>query len=445
MKDIIKAILYEWKERKLPQIIQRDTKLSSYLNIAPKKITVVSGFRRVGKTYLTLELVKDLLKDLSKEEVIYINFEDERIPERTNFLTLLLPTIKQTSKKDLKFLFLDEIQNIPKWSKWLRRIDDTEPVRIFVSGSSSKTSSKEIPTELRGRFLEVRVFPLSFEEFLRFKEKKFDLKAAEYSEDEKAKIIKMLNEYLEFGSLPEIVLAPEEKKREIAHSYYNTVVRRDIIEKFNVKNEEALKALLRLLLNSKEYSINKLYNTLKSLNYEIGKTTLQHYLGYIENSYFMFSLPIFSYKIKDQLQYVRKNYFIDTIFITSLSTRFSKEQGRLYENKVALSLQEKYGENLYYWKDSNNEVDFVVKEGLKVKQLIQVCYSLAEENTKKREIRALLRASKELQCKDLLIVNEEEEKVEEVSWFGIERKIKFLPLWKFLLFECQEGACVPVR
>lgn len=434
MKDIIKTIIYEWKTRKLPEIIERDINLSDYIKLKPKKIIVITGFRRVGKTYLMLGLIEKILEEKSRDEVIYINFEDERIPPKTEFLTMLLPTIKEISEKEIEFIFLDEIQNIPNWSKWLRRIYDKENVIILVSGSSSKMSSKEIPTELRGRFLEIKLFPLSFKEFLNFKNITFNLEGIDYLEDEKAKILRYLKEYLEYGGLPEIVLSNEEKKFEIAQSYYQTVVRRDIIERHKIKNEESLKALLRLLLNSTNCSINKLYKTLKSLNYEIGKTTLQKYLSYIENSYFMFSVPIFSYKIKDQMQYARKIYFIDNIFINTISTKFSKHYGRLYENIVAINLLKKFHGNIFYWKSKNGEeVDFVIKEGLKIKQIIQVCHNLNDIETKKREIRALIKASKDLKCDNLNIITEYDEKIEEATWFGVRRKIKFIPLWKWLL------------
>jgi len=434
MKDIIKTILYEWKERKLPELISREIDLLDYTKIKPSKIIVVTGFRRVGKTYLILHLIEKLLKDRTREEVVYINFEDERIPAKTEFLSLLLPMTKQIFDKEVKFLFLDEIQNIPNWSKWLRRVYDNEDIRIFVSGSSSKMSSKEIPTELRGRFFEVNLFPLSFREFLNFKNLMFDLKEIDYVEDKKAGVLKALNEYLLYGGLPEIVLSQENKRIEIAHSYYQTVIRRDIIERHKIKNEEALKALLRLLLDSLNYSISKLYNTLKSLNYEIGKTTLQNYLNYIENSYLLFSVPIFSYKIKDQMQYPRKIYFIDNIFINTISTKFSKNYGRIYENVVAVTLFKKLGDSIHYWKSlQKEEVDFIVKDGFKVKQLIQVCYNLGDIATKTREVRALLKASKELKCKNLLIITEDYEDEERAAWFGTKRKIKFIPLWKWLL------------
>ncbi len=434
MKDVIKTILYEWKARKLPYILDREINLFNHANATPPKIIVATGFRRVGKTYLFLHLIKELLKNKTKEEVVYINFEDERIPLKIEFLTLLLPTAKEIFNENAACMFLDEIQNIPSWSKWVRRIYDTENIRLFVSGSSSKMSSKEIPTELRGRFLEINVFPLSFREFLNFKNLRFDFKEALSIGEKRAEILKALNEYLQYGALPEIVLSQEDKKLEVALSYYQTVIRRDIIERHKIKNEEALKALLRLLLNSTSYSISKLYNNLKSLGYGIGKTTLQNYIAYIENSYFIFSVQIFSYKIKDQMQYPRKVYFIDNVFINAVSTKFSRDNGRLYENIVAVNLLKKFKNNIFYWKSmQKEEVDFIVKDGLKVKQLIQVCYDIEDMKTKEREVRALLKASKELKCNNLLIITDDKEGVEEKSWFGINRKIKYIPLWKWLL------------
>ncbi len=432
-RTLHKILLQEWKEKNLPTIIDRAISLEEYLDMKINKIIVLTGFRRVGKTYLQLNLAQKKLKDKSREEIVYINFEDERIPLKTEFLTELVPTIKQSFKKETEILLLDEVQNIPNWSKWLRRIYDNEKFRIFLSGSSSKTSSKEIPTELRGRFLEIKVFPLSFKEFLDFKTLELNLEQIQYSANEKAKMIKALDEYLKFGGLPEIVLLDETKKIDIAQSYYQTVIRRDIIERYKIKNEEALKALVLLLLNSTHYSSTKLYNTIKSMDYKVGKETIQNYINYIENSYLMFSVPIFSYKIKDRLQYPRKVYFIDNIFINTISTKFSKNQGRLYENLIAVNLIKKY-EDLCYWRNlQNEEVDFVIIENGKVKELIQVCCNFNEIGTKQREIRALLKASKELKCDNLFVITEDYEKEENLEWFGIKRKVKFIPLWKWLL------------
>ena len=432
MQELLKTILYEWKERKLPQTIGREIDLKGYLRMVPSKIIVITGFRRVGKTYLLFQLIKEFLQKKDKEEIVYINFEDERIPPKTEVLTTLLPVIKQTFQKFPEILFLDEIQDIPNWSKWTRRIYDKEEIKIFITGSSSKMSAKEIPTELRGRCLEIKVSPLSLKEFLKFKNMEIDFQRVRYSENQKARLVKALNEYLFYGGMPEVVLTNQEKKLEILQQYYKTVVRKDIIERFKIKNEEGLKALLLLLLNSTSYSFTKLYNTLKSLNYRIGKTTLLQYLSYIEDSYFAESVPIFSYKIKDHLQYPRKIYFVDNGFINALSTKFSKDLGRLYENLVFGGLRRKsnFETEIFYWRGGNGkEVDFVIKESQKVKELIQVCYDIENYDTKKREINSLIRASKELKCDNLIIINQNIEREEKFKG----KKIKFTPLWKWLL------------
>lgn len=433
MDNTIRTILAEWKTKEIPLVIPRETNILDYLNMKVNKIIVLNGFRRVGKTYLLYGLANHLFKSNSREEIIHINFEDERIPIKTEFLSGILPTADELFNKKVKYLLLDELHNIPNWSKWLRRTYDNRNIRIFVSGSSSRMSEEEIPTELRGRFLEVKVFPLSFREFLKFKEINLNLEGLEYSETEKPILLKALTEYLNYGGLPEVVLENEPKKLELAQSYYATVIKRDIAERYNIKNEESLKTLLRLLLDSKEYSINKTYNTLKSIGQEIGKLTVQKYISYIENSYFAFSLPIFSYKIKDQIQYPKKVYFIDNVFINAISTKFMNNFGRLYENSVAVELKRRK-EDSYYWKNTEKEeVDFVLKGDVKVKQLIQVCYDVSDADTKKREVKALLKASKDLTCDSLLIINRDYSGEEELEWFGIKAKIKFIPLWKWLL------------
>lgn len=428
MKDVIKTILYEWKERKLPEVYGRKVNLQDYSKIKPRKIIAITGFRRVGKTYLLFGFIKKLLRKYSREEVIYINFEDERIPLKSEFLSLLIPTIKEVFGDKIKFFFLDEIHVIPDWSKWLRRIYDTEEFKIFVTGSSSKVTSREIPTELRGRCIEIKILPLSFKEFLNFKRVKIDFHSIRYSLKEKIKLNKLIDEYLYYGGMPEVVLSPEERKIEILREYYATVLRRDIVERFRIKNEEGLSALLRVLLNSRYFSISKLYNNLKSMNYEIGKGTLQRYISYIESSYFLYPLFIFSSKIKNRLQTARKIYFIDNGFITALSIKFSKNWGRLYENSVFVEFLRR-GKEIFYWRDyKGREVDFVVAQNLKSDELIQACYKIDEEVIE-REIKALISAGRELKCSNMKIITREDEGEKKIKG----KKIKIIPLWKWLI------------
>ena len=434
MNGIGATLALEWSRRKLPAMVSRDLDLAEYADMSPNKVIAVSGFRRVGKTCSLLLLAQGLLKTQTREEVVYLNFEDERVPLRTETLTGLLPALGQANARPPRFLLLDEIQAVPDWSRWVRRVHDTEDIRLFVSGSSSKMSAAEIPTELRGRFLLVKMFPLSFPEFLRFRNVAIDRKALEHVADEKALLLRALDEYLRWGGLPEIVLADRERRVEIAQSYYQTVVRRDIVERSHIRNDEAMKALLRLLLSSTTYTVTKLHNTLRSLNYAVGNTTLHRYLASIEGSYFMFSLTAFSPSVRNELQHPRKAYFIDNIFTTVLSTRLSHSTGRLYENLVAVELLRRAarrpGVELHYWKNSlHEEVDFVVRNGTRVEQLIQVCSDLTDPDTRKRELRALLKAGRELRCSRLLVVNEDRDAVENVKG----RRVVFTPLWKWLL------------
>ncbi|MBU2579447.1 ATP-binding protein [Patescibacteria group bacterium] len=432
MDNIIKTILYEWREHKLPKIIRRETDLTKYLNLKTPKIITITGFRRVGKTYLIFDLIEELLKTHHKEEVVYINFEDERIPSDIKVLTQLIPTINETYNHTTKYLFLDEIQNIPNWSQWVRRIYDQENIKIFITGSSSKLSSKEIPTELRGRCIEKTIMPLSFREFLLFKNIKIDLASLPYLDKEKSKTNKALEEYLYYGGLPEIVLTSKEHKFEILQQYYKTVISQDIMDRFKIKNETMLKALLMLLLNSTIYSISKIYKTLRSAGHKIGPTTVMKYISYIENSYFLNNLFIFSYTVKDRLQYPKKIYFIDNGFINALSSTFSKNTGRLFENIVFNKIKSelKINEELFYWQDKRQkEVDFVVKKGNKIINLIQVSSNLDNIGTKEREINNLLKADKELNCNNLTIINKDIDSKEKIGG----QTIKFTPLYKFLL------------
>ncbi|MBI4645897.1 MAG: ATP-binding protein, partial [Bacteroidia bacterium] len=406
MKTQIFQILGSWLERKLPSVKNREFSLEKYFEKAPNKIIVLTGFRRTGKTFILYGYIQELLKIYSRKQIIYINFEDERIPIETDFLTQLLPAIKELFKTEPVFLFLDEIQVIPNWSKWLRRIHDTTEIKLVITGSNSKISVVEIPTELRGRFIEKHIRPLNFKEFLHFKNFKYDLETIQVTSSGKAELLSLLNEFIFTGSLPEIALSDESFKEEICQSYFKTVISRDIFEKFNIRNSEALKALIKLLLNSKIITLSKLSNTIKSLQIKVGKNTIAEYLSYIENAYFFKYLSCFSYKIKDEYQHPRKIYCVDNSFINYISTRYSGDPGWLFETTVAQELFRR-NQNVYYWKSIQNgyEVDFVIKDELKIFQLIQVCYDISDPETLKREIRALLTASKELKCKDLLLIN----------------------------------------
>lgn len=437
MIETIRTILLEWQDRELPEVIERDAKLDEYLNTG--HVTVIKGFRRVGKTYLLYGLIKKLLLTYTKKEVIYINFEDERIPLKQEFLTALLPAIKQVFGQSPKYLFLDEVQVMPEWSRWLRRILDTENIKIFITGSSSKISEREIPTELRGRYLEIELFPLSFGEFLRFKDTPVPVEDQLHhlSEDQKARYLNYFQEYLELGGMPAVVLAEKTLKKELILNYYNTLIRRDIIEKYRIKNEEVLKDLLKLLLNATQFTGTRLFNNLKGLGHKVGKATILKYISYINDSFFIEELFEFSPKIKNQLQRHRKIYFIDNAFIGLLKPRIHLKEGQLLENCVFYHLKRKYNHaEIYYMKaEKAEEVDFVLidhfeGEGMK---MIQVSYRLDLISTREREIRALVKIGKKLKLRQGDIITFDMEGEEDVTWFDHPLHLRMIPAWKFFL------------
>lgn len=405
MNALLRTLLYEWQERKLPETLGRDIHIDILPQAGTNNATVITGFRRVGKTYLVFEAIKELLKTHSREEVVYINFEDERITmPAADLLTDLIPEIQAMFGKAPKYLFLDELQLIPNWSKWVRRILDNESVRIFVTGSSSKMSSAELPTELRGRAWEVNVHPLSFSEFLRFKHETLDFEKMVYVQNEAARFNFLFEEYLLYGGLPAVVLTDSGKKQELLQSYFQTVVQKDIAERHKIDNDVALRTLLKLLLNSSYMTISKLHNSLKSIGIPVGKSTVENYLSYIETSYFMKELFILNPVVINQLRYPRKVYFVDTGFMSALSTKFSKNMGRLFENTVFQKLSQLHQTMYYYKDDRDNEVDFVILEDGKVSALYQVCFDLTDDETRNREVRSLLKAGKTLHCSKLYIM-----------------------------------------
>jgi len=415
------TILSEWEQKTLPQIFPREQEISTSGFGQINKILVITGFRRTGKTYLLLSAISKLLQTYSRKDIFYLNFEDERIPLTTQVLTDLLPAFQAHFGQKPKFLFLDEVQNVPLWSKYIRRILDNGNIQIFLTGSSSKMSSFELPTELRGRSIEQKVSPLNFREFLIFRN--------EPRSQEKSQFNFLFNEYLTFGGLPEIVRARPEDKINILQEYFRTVIRREIMERFNLKNEEPLKTVARLLFNSTYFSLSKIYRDLKSQGIKVGKNTVGNYFSYLSSSYLFAPLPHFSFSLRHQMTRPQKAFFVDNGFITTLSTKFSQNTGRLLENLVACLLRTADKE-IYYFQNERktDEIDFVILKNGQPEELIQVCFDLSDRETQKREFGALLRTGKKLGCSNLKIITASDS--EKIS---IPPPIKAISLSEFFL------------
>jgi hypothetical protein len=380
-------------------------------------IKVIIGPRRAGKSFFAIHFLKQ------QGNFGYVNFDDEKLLEVKNYDEII--TALNSVYNNPKFILFDEIQNLPKWELFANRLQ-RQGLNLVITGSNSNLLSKELATHLTGRHLPTALFPFSFKEYMKFENKELT------TPEKKEKI----SEYLLNGGYPEIVLKKVELK-EYLSNLFNAILYKDIIKRHKLRNPKQIEDLAGYLISNitNEYS----YNSLTKIGKIKSSHTTEKYLKYLEESFLLFSLTRFSYKVKEQLASNKKIYCIDNGFVQARAFKLSPDFGKLYENAVACKLKEEElaGKiNFYYWKNQQQEeVDFVVKEDLKIKQLIQVCYNLENSDTKSRELRSLLKAGEELKCKELLIITAEKEGEEEAEWFGIKSKIKFIPLWKWLLGE----------
>ena len=429
-----RQVVSRWMGVKLPDMVERDIDIP--LDI--KSIVSIIGGRRVGKTYMMYHTVKRLEKDKSRNNILYINFEDERLrnldADDLNDMLKVFYEVAKPEGGDI-YLFLDEVQSVRDWDKWVRRIYDTGKYHVYISGSSSKLLSREISASLRGRSIDYIVFPFSFKEFLRVKKVIIEeLDRLSYLE-ERGRIIGYLNEYMEYGGYPEVVLEEDmDIKIRLLQSYYNAIFYRDVVERYNIRSPSLLDIFLRYCIanHSKYISISKIYNFIKSMGYKVGKATLIDYLRYIEEAFFLFPVEIFSYSIKDRKQYPKKIYIVDTGYIKALD--IDTNIGRLMENIVYIDLlrrsEYKNRFQIYYWRDRRQrEVDFIIGKGISMSQLIQVTYASGLDEIERREINGLVRAGEELGCKNLTIITWDLH--DEITING--RRIALIPLWRWLL------------
>lgn len=391
-----------------------------------KKVITITGIRRAGKSFIAMQAVNSFIKD--KKNSLIINFEEARFDEELNkaFLIKIYDSYLSVIKPDKKpIIVLDEAQEVDEWEKFVRSLNDKDEAFLIITGSSAKIMSEELATLLTGRTLTLEVFPLSFKEFLDFKGcnlNKIDLIKNELQ------IQELFKEYSLFGGFPEVVLEKDkEMKLKILSSYFNDIINKDIIKKYHVRRIDKLDRISTYYLTnfSSLITFNNLSKFLK-----FNEKSVEIYSKYLETSKLFFFLRRFSSSIKEQENSPRKVYLIDVGLTKISDVLFSDNVSKIYENLVAIHLLRNYKNKVSYWKNiQQEEVDFVIKEGLKITQLIQVCYDISNPNTKEREIRALLKASRELKCKNLFVITDDYEGEEKIK----DETIKFFPLWKWLL------------
>ncbi|MFH1917003.1 MAG: ATP-binding protein [Nanoarchaeota archaeon] len=431
-RGLVKRYLLDFQERNLPQVIPRDVSLP-----ASRKIRTVVGARRVGKTYLLYDTMGRLEESgISKKQVLYLNFESPALigiacREVRDIVELHWSLFPEVIKKKL-YVFIDEPQALDSWEIAVRDLQDSFDAHIWITGSSSRLLSRDIATALRGRLVSTMLLPLSFREFLRFKGKEVD--GARLSTRARAETAHLLEEYVRFGGYPEIALEGEPtEKLKIIKDYFDLTIYKDIIERYAIKNTSTVKWLMNMLVASiaKEMSVRSLYLLLKSQGVKVSKNTLYEYISILEDAFFVFLVRKFEVSRKKEGLSMPKVYAGDVSFLNLLS---QEEYGRRLENIVFLELSRKKNERplleIHYWKDvSGKEIDFVLSEGKKITDLIQVCSSMSDDKTRQREIKALLAGLEMAGMKEGVVITKDETGTIEENGM----RIRILPLWEWLL------------
>src|SRR3989344_3722641 len=386
-----KKIIKEQKEElvtieKEENIIIREKLEEARRSLKYPNILAILGIRRCGKSIFSYLLTKGTSSG-------YINFDDERLIElkSENFDDIL------TSFYDLygdpNYIILDEIQNVKNWELFVNRLRRTK--RVILTGSNSKLLAGELSTHLTGRYIDIELFPFSFREFLL--KKKFKENIA-YTTKEKTELLNHLKEYLQIGGFPE---AYKFGKAMISR-IYEDILTKDILLRYRTVKIEELKKLANYLItnSSQETTYTRLSKILGIKHI----TTISNWISYLENSFLIFRVERFDFKLKQQYIAPKKFYCIDTGLINSIGFQFSDNIGRLMENAVAIDLKRR-NPQIYYWKDyRQNEVDFVIKNDKKITELIQVTYASNRKEIREKEIESLFKASTELKCKNLIVI-----------------------------------------
>jgi len=414
-RDVLKQIIIDQKEMYLDNpLISRDYNLEENVNYC------FVGIRRTGKSYMMYQQIHNLMNDgISSSQIIYVNFEDERLLEIgvDDLNTILEIGIEFSGSKGKPYLFLDEIQNVDGWEKFVRRVADMK-YRINITGSNSKMLSKEIASTLGGRFMIVNVFPYSFKEYLSANHIE-NIMLAQIGTKKRADIVSQYEQYVTYGAFPELV--DIKNKRPFLNNIYQTVYLQDIITRNKIINDFAVRLILKKIAESvtKALSFNRLTNIVKSAGISIGKQTVINYVGHMLDSYLIFSLQNYASKKTSP-----KYYFMDTGLLGLMLLDCKTAQ---LENLVAVELIRRYGfENVYFF-ENNIEVDFYVpSENLAIQVSMQV---LDDVDTLERETRAFVKLNQFIpDTKCLLVTNSEETKL---NCDGI--KIDVVPIWKWLL------------
>lgn len=385
------------------------------------EITVITGIRRSGKSTLMYQIIQNLLKKgINPKQILFVNLEDKKL-DKDDFDDIYTSYREAMNPDKKAFIFFDEIHRKKDWESWIRKKYDLKTNNKFIiSGSSSYLLKKEYSTLLTGRNISFEVFPLSFEEFLSFKDtiiNKENLSKGVILEKTKILILKNLSEYLSLGGFPEILLKPEQYKMKVLEQYFDDILYKDIVDRYNLNSQKAKDLALFFSTNfTGLFSLRNVRNALK-LSYD----TIKDYLSYFKEAFLFFTIDHFSYSFKEQKTLASKIYCIDNGIRNAVSFIHSKDEGKLAENTVFIELKRRNKEP-YYWKNKG-EVDFIIKKKDQTITAINVTYT---DEINEREIKSLIEFKEKFKkTNQLIILTKNTEKQE--------KEIHYIPLWKWLL------------
>ena len=429
-KDVIKS-LFAIKQSEIPfDVIERDTKLP----IDRKKIITIPGVRRCGKSTLMEIAINTLVeKGVPKEYILWLGFDDERLRSMTSeelddVIASYMEMYPNIPIKDV-YMFFDEIQLIKDWEYFILRVYKTYCKNIYVCGSNATMLSTELSSALRGYPLEYETYPLSFNEYCRFR----GISTNSYLEQDRAKLRIAFEEYNQESAFPEIVLTTSQSDRlKLLHGYFDTMLLKDLVEHYKISNVSVVRYFVkRIMANlTKPTSINAIYKDIKSQGLKVGKDDLYLWANYICDIFMFVRISKYDRSLIKEQKSLDKYYCIDNGIRGAVLLPQSNDNGKNLENTVFMQLNRtKLPSDKISYYQSNGECDFVLQRNDAVVQLIQVTWDMSDENTREREIGGILEASTATGCTNLLIITKDEETV----IVRESKQISVVPAWKWLL------------
>jgi uncharacterized protein len=430
MIETIKSILLDFQESKLETGVPRRLRIET----TQRKAAICIGVRRSGKSTNLFQVIQRLLDTgVARQNILYLNFFDDRLHNlRQGHLGQIVEAYYSIypAKKNTEtiYCFFDEIQAVQGWEPFIDRLMRTEKCEVYLTGSSARMLSKEIATQMRGRALSWEMFPFSFKEFLDYKNIRVE---GAMSTKKRLLVQKAFQEYWEAGGFPEVAGLGRSLRIKTHQEYFHTILFRDLVERHDVSHPRALTDLAHWLVDNTAslYSVNSLTGYLKSLGHKAPKSAVADYLGWLEDAYFLFTVRIFDASLARSNTNPKKIYCIDHALVTSVSSGILLNSGHLLENLVFTALRRVHPEIYYYKTRSGREVDFIVPARGRAPMLVQVCESMTEPLTRKRETAALGEAMAELSLETgTIVTRNENQRID--SGAGT---IEVVPAWRYLL------------